>query len=604
MDKLFVEVSDEGLIRIWPGTGTSSNSWRRAVSWWSIGDYSAVNSLQLRVEPMEFFHKMEWLREVWRGEVEVDPKVIVLVRNFSQGVEEFEKLRLGNPDTVPAGFQGPSAMARGLTVSQEKNVRYLLSMRNGANFSVPGAGKTMTALVVWQVLRQRAEVDKLLVVCPKSAFESWVSEVAETFSFNIPVHLFSGEPIPPEADVVLTNYEQIESVARLGYLKSWASRRSVHLVLDEAHRVKGGGRSVRWRACRTLSLVSKRVDLLTGTPMPQGVSDLAAIFRLAWPSLPSSVLNDRNLSSMRRNTTFVRTTKSELNLPPMPTRVVAGETSPLQAEIYSALRDQYAGAFGLTNRESALIAQRGKAVMSLIAAATNPGLLRASNFRDLALGIQWPPREVSSNHRLVSLLDQYMTYEMPWKFKFVAKKLEELANQGRKVIVWSSFVGNLIALKRVLAQFSPALVYGGTSGEDRASEIRRFRNSADCGVLLSNPQTLGEGISLHKECHEAIYVDRTYNAGLYLQSLDRIHRLGLEKDVLTNVTILETDSTIDKRIGARLELKIRKMAAFLDDGGLVKSSIPQVDEIRSDEMVGLDDEDLNDLLGHLGSEAG
>ena len=45
-------------------------------------------------------------------------------------------------------------------------------------------------------------------------------------------------------------------------------------------------------------------------------------------------------------------------------------------------------------------------------------------------------------------------------------------------------------------------------------------------VLLANPQAMSEGISLHLECHDAIWLDRTYNAGQYLQGIDRIHRLG------------------------------------------------------------------------------
>ena len=41
-------------------------------------------------------------------------------------------------------------------------------------------------------------------------------------------------------------------------------------------------------------------------------------------------------------------------------------------------------------------------------------------------------------------------------------------------------------------------------------------------VLLANPQTLGEIDAYIRYSNQAVYVDRTYNAGHYLQSLDRI----------------------------------------------------------------------------------
>ena len=135
------------------------------------------------------------------------------------------------------------------------------------------------------------------------------------------------------------------------------------------------------------------------------------------------------------------------------------------------------------------------------------------------------------------------------------------------MLIWSSFVGNLLALEKLLAPYGPILIYGATPQEERKEKLSQFRNTTESSVLLSNPQTLGEGVSLHLECHEAVYMDRSYNAGLYLQSLDRIHRLGLAKDQITNVYILQSDGTIDHRIANRLEIKIKKLAKYMNDDG-------------------------------------
>jgi SNF2 family DNA or RNA helicase len=603
MNDLYVGVNDEGLIEIRPGKALPPERWLQVATAWGQANAIAIRSRILKLEPNEFVQRMSWLRDSWRvrgGTVEVSAGVLETVKRVQQGKAEFEQLLhsstsldLEHPLVVPK-------LKRKLTDNQEQNVALLLRMKSGANFSVPGAGKTMTTLAVWKILRSRGAVDRLLVVCPRSAFASWEEEARDCFEDEPNVFIYDNQPIDPNAEIVVTNYEKLESSARLEYLSNWATRNSVHLVIDEAHRVKAGGASVRWRACKQLSATVKRVDLLTGTPMPQGPDDLASLYKLSWPALPHSFLNTKLLTSMRRNTTFVRTTKNELGLPEMKLDPIVRPPDELQAEIYSALRDQYSGVFGVSNPESALFARRGKAVMALLAASTNPGLLLAPSMQELTLGIQWPPQELRSNNRLLDLAREYLRHEMPWKFKFVAGRAEQLANEGKKVIIWSNFVGNLLSLQRTLELFSPALVYGAVGAEDRELEIQRFRNDASCTVLLTNPQTLGEGISLHHECHDAIYIDRTYNAGLYLQSLDRIHRLGLAPDTLTNVQILSTEGTIDMRVAARLELKIQRLGNFLDDAGLATSSLPQGDEIRPEDLLGMDDNDFTDLFKHLG----
>jgi SNF2 family DNA or RNA helicase len=144
------------------------------------------------------------------------------------------------------------------------------------------------------------------------------------------------------------------------------------------------------------------------------------------------------------------------------------------------------------------------------------------------------------------------------------------------------------------------MIHGSTPLEERKRELRRFREDPTCAVLITNPQTLGEGISLHQVCHDAIYIDRSYNAGLFLQSIDRIHRLGLSREQETRVYILSTEGTIDQRVALRLEAKIRRLAAAMDDPDLVQVSLPD-DELVLDSaaVLGIDIVDLNDLFDHL-----
>jgi SNF2 family DNA or RNA helicase len=376
------------------------------------------------------------------------------------------------------------------------------------------------------------------------------------------------------------------------------------LVIDEAHRVKGGIKSIRWKACLELAAHAARVDLLTGTPMPQSQEDLKNLFSLSWQGIPRHYFTNTRLSSLQRGGIFVRTTKRELELPPMRIEAVTVAMSPVQQEIYSALRRTFAGQFGMSDGDYGYFEKKGKAVMTLLAAATNPGLLMRAHSEESFLGFNWPPVNLSGDERLVSVLQSYSSHEISEKYLWIAKFVAKAASEGRKVLIWSTFVGNLLALQRLLMPYQPAVIYGATAFEQRATELERFRNSAKCHVLLSNPQTLGEGISLHQVCHESIYVDRSYNAGLYLQSLDRIHRLGLPPDQETTVYVLQSEGSIDIRVGKRLEAKIDRLGTYLNDSGLVEVSLPSGDsEDPPEGLLGLDDLDMNDLLDHLRSDA-
>ena len=64
-------------------------------------------------------------------------------------------------------------------------------------------------------------------------------------------------------------------------------------------------------------------------------------------------------------------------------------------------------------------------------------------------------------------------------------------------------------------------------------------------VLLANPAALAEGVSLHTVCHDAVYLDRTFTAGQYLQSVNRIHRLGLAPGTDTLTSVLVAQGTVD-----------------------------------------------------------
>ncbi len=203
-----------------------------------------------------------------------------------------------------------------------------------------------------------------------------------------------------------------------------------------------------------------------------------------------------------------------------------------------------------------------------------------------------PPLKIEGHEPIKQLLKDYGLYERPWKYDYVAGAVREAAKRGEKTLVWTNFVRNIRLLERELREFAPAVIHGGVPGQDsapardslrtREGELDRFRNDRECHVLLANPAAAGEGVSLHHWCHHAIYLDRTFNAGHFLQSQDRIHRLGLDPKVLTRFTLLVSNASVDETVDGRLRDKVSGLAVLLDDPGLVQVALPAEDDDGDD----------------------
>lgn len=84
-------------------------------------------------------------------------------------------------------------------------------------------------------------------------------------------------------------------------------------------------------------------------------------------------------------------------------------------------------------------------------------------------------------------------------------------------------------------------------------------------MVIANPFAVAESISLHKACHNAIYLERSFNCAHFLQSKDRIHRYGLPKDTDTHYYYILSADSVDETIDYRLKEKERRMLDIIEN---------------------------------------
>jgi SNF2 family DNA or RNA helicase len=526
--------------------------------------------------------------------VEVTSELEEILARGSEEYREVQKiLAVGGSKPVSEAdldeLLSGSRFSRHLLNFQRRDLCKILGLSHGANFSVPGAGKTTVSYACYEAERMRGRVNRLLVVAPLSAFEAWSEEALVCFSPAPSVRQLT-DVLPFQAEVLLVNYQRLRS--RFDLLAEWMAEGRCHLVLDEAHRMKRGHDGQWGAACLELAHYAVRRDILTGTPAPQHPADFDALVNFLWPDNGSAILpsaaraNDPPPDAMselskRLGPFFARTKKNELGLDDPILRVEECEMKPIQAEIYSHLRTRMRRAVKAGARERAELSRLGEVVMYLLEAAVNPGLLAPAiggSTKDLI----WPPIAADDGSPLAEQIRRYSELEVPIKFEKLAVQISENVANGRKTLIWTNFIANFEAIGDLLAPYNPAKIYGavptnadpGSDVVTRDSELARFRSNDDCAVLIANPAAMSEGVSLHEDCHDAIYVDRTFNAGQYLQSLDRIHRLGLKAGTETRITFLVCRDTIDEAVGERVKIKATRLGELLSDPALTTMALP------------------------------
>jgi SNF2 family DNA or RNA helicase len=468
--------------------------------------------------------------------------------------------------------------ARELTREQLRNLSFLMRLHAGATFSVPGAGKTTEALAYF-CLRRREDT-RLIVVCPKNAFSVWEEQLGICLpkiagSFR---RLEGGEitiegSLAENPVVSVISYQQLYRVVPV--IAKFMVEQSCFLYLDESHRMKKGYTGAYGGAILSLCHLPFCKLILSGTPVPNSYSDLVPQFTFLYPGLQVS---DQDVVS-RIRAVYVRTTKSELGLR-NPIRVLVPiHMGRAQNLLYDNLRSEAARQMQqMPAVDRIRLRSFGKHVVRLLETVTEPALLIDS--------------EIGQNE----LLRAAIAEGTGPKIGEACRRARTLAAKGEKCIIWSQFVRVVESIAELLSDLGAEYIHGGVETdedeanlESREAKIRRFREDPNCFVLVANPAACAESISLHDVCHHAIYVDRSYNAAHYLQSEDRIHRLGLSENQDTYIYLLHCVGSVDDSVKRRLEWKVGRMATVLNDASL------SIEPIEAEDESGFDEGDYDDI---------
>lgn len=483
---------------------------------------------------------------------------------------------------------------------------FMTKMKRVGNFSVPGSGKTAMVYGTYAYLSSPGidEVNKIIVVGPKNSFKSWKDEFKNVFGqkrelsvLDIHAPNFSEEMLVRHTsnyNLFLINYESL-SKYRESLLKLVDSK--TMLVYDEVHRVKGL-KSVRAQEAIEISQGAKFKYLLTGTPLPNGYQDLWNTLQILFKNeyreyfnITKSELQNISLDKIEKfNDDFFpfywRVTKNELGVPKAePDTLIVSQMTPEEQAVVDLLWRKY------KSQPFVLYAR-------LVQFSSNPKLLKRNLERALFIN-----DDDDGYERLTFEYDVDQMYDIPsyseqditiidrvktsTKFKKAIETSSNLIKQNKVIIIWCIFIDTMYKVKEELMRkgFRVAIVYGGVSAFEREQIITDYQNGM-YDVLITNPHTLGESVSLHNIAHDALYLEYSFNLTHMLQSRDRIHRLGLKDTDKTNYYYFllegndEFRNTIDRKIYERLKEKEDVMLEAIESTHIgVEAYVNERDEI-------------------------
>ncbi len=413
--------------------------------------------------------------------------------------------------------------------------------------------------------RHKVQIPPVLIVCPKSVLDVWAGET-EKFAPGVRVLVIRNkeqavpETVLSDYDMAVINYAQLRVCSeRLSQIK-WLS-----VILDEGQQIKNPDS----KAAKTArEIVATNRLVLSGTPIENRLLDMWSLMAFAMPGVLGSRAYFKKRFDKRKDSQsqarlaarlkpfLLRRTKAQVakDLPPRTEEEVYAKMEGLQHQLYRAeLRRIQKSLLGVDSDES--VKKNSFAILQ--------GLMRL--------------RQICCHPALV---DPKYAKEESAKLNALFYLLDQLRDEGHKVLVFSQFVSMLEIIKSRLEAESRPFNYLTGQTKDRKSEIEKFQITREPSVFLLSLKAGGAGLNLTSASYVVLY-DPWWNPAVESQAIDRTHRIGQKNKVIA-YRLLTRDS-VEEKIRVLQHQKNQLVTNVLGDEGFAS---------------GLDLNDLQFILAH------
>jgi len=436
-----------------------------------------------------------------------------------------------------------------------------------------GTGKSKVVLDLFRLRVKLGQVDKLIVICPKSVISSWEDEISKHTKITSDRVLvmrdeykrghsrtrdaiFEDFLLRTDHRVLIVHYDLLRFLQIQATLtKATEASKRVMLCVDESTKIKTTS-AQRTKETHALCRAIPYRLIMSGLVMPNSLEDIFGQFyavdlgqalgtsytrfrheyfypvdRMGFSWLPKPGTRERIAELLDGQGYRVRKDQC-LDLPPKIYEVREVEMEEGQRRLYSTIKE------------------------NLIATIENK---RVSC--KIALTMLVKLAEVASG---LILDDEGGHHDLPSpKLAALEEILEEIGSD-QKAVVFTIFKRSI---KRILeqkwAKARGAVALFGETSSDAGEIVKKFQTDPSCTLLVAHPASGGMGITLTSSKY-VVYLQNDWNLEFRKQSEDRCHRIGSEwADKVTVIDIIMKDS-IDQTIIRVLKSKDRNQRAVVD----------------------------------------
>jgi SNF2 family DNA or RNA helicase len=485
-------------------------------------------------------------------QIEQDDNARVSINKKLQQLKNFKTIE---SQKVPTGFNGK---LRPYQKAGYDWLRFLSTYKFGGCLADDmGLGKTVQTLALLQAEHDKGVPNASLLIMPTSLIYNWKRE-SKKFTPALRVYDYTGtnrqkDPSLFEGyDLVVTSYGIIRRD-----IEELSTYYFNYVILDESQAIKNPASNIS-KAVRELN--SKHRLILTGTPLENSTLDLWSQMSFINPGLLGQqsffkkkyqIPIEKQQSEEHTKKLFniikpfiLRRHKSQVakDLPEKIENVYYSSMTEQQAEQYEMVKNQYRNQI-LSHIEDFGVS---KSQMILL-----QGLTKL--------------RQIANHPQLV---DPHYTGDSG-KMEDMLIMMENALAENHKILVFSQFVKHLSIVRGVVEERSLDYCYLDGATKNREEQVERFQNDDKVRLFLISLKAGGLGLNLTQADYVFI-LDPWWNPAVEAQAIDRAHRIGQTKKVITYKFIMS--DTVEEKI---LELQKRKVKLARElittDQGFVKN---------------------------------
>lgn len=433
-----------------------------------------------------------------------------------------------------------------------------------------GLGKTLQAIIFLRKIIAEKPDAKILIVSPTSLVYNWEKEFQKFAPELKYVAVAESKKKRQEIMQNFANYNIF--ITTYGLVRNdndeYESKDFEVCIIDEAQAIK----NYQAGMTKEIKKIKARTKIaLTGTPLENSVLELWSIFDFIMPGYLNSIvrfreaygIKDVDKDSLKRldNLNYqirpfiLRRKKKEVSkeLPDKIEQIEYLDMSETEKAMYQSLVED-------TKEEiDNVIASEGfsKARFKIVTLLTR--------LRQLCIS--------------PALLDKDYTDDSI-KIKRLLEIVKELIKDNHKILIFSSFKGAVLLVKKKLDEesISNYVIDGSVSGKDRVMLVDAF-NKDKTSCFLITLKSGGTGLNL-TSADIVIHLDVWWNPQVENQATDRAHRIGQTKKV--TVLKLINKGTVEEKI---IELQEKKR--ILSDNLIEGKNTTTLDTLTEEELTNL-----------------